>query len=123
MRPEELELIYFPGRNRLGGGLFQFSFFLNSVHRRRILRYLEYQNVFPPSSELLPPPPTPSPASECVLPLEPKGEGGQHSLAGEGAGGANSNDWRESLAGTLSTLVCAHKTLRLWSLTPVKYVQ
>jgi len=30
-------------------------------------------------------------------PLRPK-EGGQHSLSGEGAGGANSDDWRESLA-------------------------
>jgi hypothetical protein len=32
----------------------------------------------------------------CPPPLEPKG--GQHSHAGEEAGGANSNDWRESLA-------------------------
>jgi hypothetical protein len=30
-------------------------------------------------------------------PLDPKG-GGEHSLVGEGAGGANSDDWRESLA-------------------------
>jgi hypothetical protein len=34
-----------------------------------------------------------------VLSSEPKwGGGGQHSLAGEGAGGANSVNWRESLA-------------------------
>ncbi len=43
-------------------------------------------------------PPARSPASECVPPPEPKGGGGQHSLAGEGTGGANSDDWRESLA-------------------------
>ncbi len=49
-----------------------------------------------PPFELAPPPP--SPARECVgPPLVPKG-GGQHSLAGEGAGGANSDDWREILA-------------------------
>ncbi len=47
------------------------------------------------SSELAPP--TPSPASECALHFRTKGGGGQHSLAGEGAGGANSADWRESL--------------------------
>ncbi len=46
-----------------------------------------------PSSELAPP--AQSPASECVPPL---GGRGQHSLAGEGAGGANTDDWRESLA-------------------------
>jgi hypothetical protein len=33
--------------------------------------------------------------SECVPPLEPK-RGGQHSLADEGAGGTNSDDWREA---------------------------
>jgi hypothetical protein len=40
--------------------------------------------------------PDPSPARECVPPLELKG--GQHSLAGEGVGGTNSDVWRESLA-------------------------
>jgi hypothetical protein len=39
------------------------------------------------------------PSSELAssVPLWFRGEG-QHSLAGEGAGGANSDDWRESLA-------------------------
>jgi hypothetical protein len=37
------------------------------------------------------------PPSECVPPGT-KGGGGQHSLAGKGAGGAKSDDWRESLA-------------------------
>jgi hypothetical protein len=41
----------------------------------------------------LPPPPLPQ---ASVSPLEPKG--GQHLLVGEGAGGAHSDDWRESLA-------------------------
>ncbi len=54
-----------------------------------------------PSSEWAPPPPLPQ-ESEYPLylpppPLTKRGEG-QHSLAGEGAGGANSDDWRESLA-------------------------
>ncbi len=43
-------------------------------------------------------PTAPSPASECVPPLGPKLGGEQHSLAGEGVGGPNSDDWRESLA-------------------------
>jgi hypothetical protein len=37
-----------------------------------------------------------SPPRKCVPPLVPRRR--QHSLAGEGAGGANSDDWRESLA-------------------------
>jgi hypothetical protein len=53
--------------------------------RTGIILYLEYHSVCP-FVELAPP--APSPASECVPPL----------LAGEGAGGANSDDWRESLA-------------------------
>ncbi len=56
--------------------------------------YLEYQSVCPlvriGSIRL-------SPASECVPPGT-KGEGGQHSLAGEGVGGAYSDDLRGSLA-------------------------
>ncbi len=43
-------------------------------------------------------PPAPSPPSECVPPLESKGGGEQHSLAGEGAGEHHSDDWRESMA-------------------------
>jgi hypothetical protein len=42
------------------------------------------------------PAPIPSPTSESVLPLEPKGGG--HSPAFDGVGGPNSDDWRESLA-------------------------
>jgi hypothetical protein len=54
--------------------------------------YIEYQSVCP-LSELAPS--SPSPASECVPPWNQRGG---HSLAGEGAGGANSDDWREGLA-------------------------
>ncbi len=66
-------------------------------YRDYTVLYLDYQitRVPVPSSELAPP--APSPPSECVPPLEPRG-GGQHSLAVEGAGGANLDDWRESLA-------------------------
>jgi hypothetical protein len=39
---------------------------------------------------------SPLPQASVPPPLEPNG--GQHSLAGEGAEGANSDDWRESLA-------------------------
>jgi hypothetical protein len=46
-----------------------------------------------PSSELAPI--APSTASECLSPLDLKGQ--THSLLGKGAGGANSDDWRESL--------------------------
>ncbi len=41
--------------------------------------------------------PTPSLASECALPPEPKG-GGAHLLVGGGWGSPNSDDWRKSLA-------------------------
>ncbi len=41
-------------------------------------------------------PPAPSPACACCPPLWYPG--GTHSLAGEGAGGANSDEWREILA-------------------------
>ncbi len=43
------------------------------------------------TSELAPPPPLPPPGTKWV-------GGGQHSLAGEGAGETNSDDWRERLA-------------------------
>ncbi len=48
-----------------------------------------------PSSELGPP--TQSSGSEFVSPLGSKG-GKQHSLAVEGVGGPNSDDWIEGLA-------------------------
>ncbi len=52
--------------------------------------------------------PAPSPASECVPPtLEPKGVGNTR-LRVRGAGEANSNDWRESLA---LCLLCDFATL------------
>jgi hypothetical protein len=47
-----------------------------------------------PSSELAPP--THSTASECVPPPRDQGQAGQHSLAGDGAGGADSEAWTES---------------------------
>jgi hypothetical protein len=63
--------------------------------RRWIILYLQSTRVSVPSSELAPP--APSPASKCVPPFwNQRGE--QHPLAGEGLGGANSDDWRESLA-------------------------
>jgi hypothetical protein len=40
-------------------------------------------------------PPTPSSESECVFPFRPKGRG-EHSLAVEGIGGPNSEDWTEA---------------------------
>jgi hypothetical protein len=56
---------------------------------RGIIPYLEYQS-FCPFVRI---------GSPRPLSLLPLGTGGwQHSLAGEGAGGANSYDWRESLA-------------------------
>jgi hypothetical protein len=60
--------------------------------------------MFALSSEMGPP--TPPLASECVPPLciQKVGGGEQHSLAGEGVGGPNSDDWIESL--TLCTLCC-----------------
>ncbi len=61
-----------------------------------------YCKVSVHSSDLaLPPPPAPSPPSECVPvcpPPPPEPKRGQHSLAGEGEGVANSDDWREGLA-------------------------
>jgi hypothetical protein len=48
-----------------------------------------------PSSDLGPP--TPSPLVSVSPPLDQKGEE-QYSLAGEGVGGPNSDDWKESLA-------------------------
>jgi hypothetical protein len=63
-----------------------------------------------PSSELAPP--SPLPQGSVSHPLEPKGGGGgQHSLAGEGVGGAYSNDWRESLA--LCLLYVSHVPLNI----------
>jgi hypothetical protein len=49
-----------------------------------------------PSSELGPP--SPPPQASVSPSLDPKGGGGQHSLAGEGVGGPNSEHWTESLA-------------------------
>jgi hypothetical protein len=57
--------------------------------------YLEYQSVCPlvRIGSL-----RPSPASECVIPGT-KGEGGNTRLRVRGwGGGANSDDWRDSLA-------------------------
>ncbi len=57
--------------------------------------YIEYQSVCPfvgiesPNS---------IPRKRVWLPPGPKGGGGTSSLAGEGVGGLNSDDWTESLA-------------------------
>ncbi len=66
--------------------------------------------VTSPASKCAPPPPPPPP------PPEPK-EVGQHLLVSEGAGGANSDDWRESLALCLSVdgrMLQYLKEYRIW---------
>ncbi len=65
-------------------------------NRRGIILYLDYRTtVSVPSSELAHRPLS----RKRVFPSLGTGEeGGQHSLAGERAGGAKSDDWRESLA-------------------------
>jgi hypothetical protein len=67
--------------------------------RRGIIeyRYLEYQSVCP-IDEIGSPPPPPS---ECVSPLDPRGESNTI-LRVRGWGGPNSDDWKK--AGTLYTL-------------------
>ncbi len=52
--------------------------------------------MYAPSSELVPPPPPPT-ESERVSPLGSKG-GEQHTLAGKGVEGPNSDDWIEAVA-------------------------
>ncbi len=63
--------------------------------RRGIIQYSKYQSVCP----LVRIGPLPLPFLQVSVspPWNQKG-GGQHSLADEGVGGANSDDWRESLA-------------------------
>ncbi len=63
--------------------------------------------MYVPSSELGPP--TPSAESECVSPLDPKGE--QHSLGGWGGGGPNSDDCTESLALSIHSLRVGNKQI------------
>jgi hypothetical protein len=66
---------------------------MHDSSRRGIILYLEYLNVCPfvrigsPAS---------SPTSECAPPRNQKR--GNTGLAGEGSGGASSDDWRGSLA-------------------------
>jgi hypothetical protein len=72
---------------------------LNSIHmylsyRRRMIVYLEYQNVSP-FVGIGPPIPLP-PWRVCLPPWTHWGKE-QHSLAGEGVGGPSSGDWKESL--------------------------
>jgi hypothetical protein len=50
------------------------------------------------SSELVPPAPFPQASVSSPPPPGTTGEGDNNRLRGEGAGGANSDDWRESLA-------------------------
>jgi hypothetical protein len=67
------------------------------------LYYTMSTSVSVPSVELGPP--TLSPGSECVPPSRNHGE--QHSLAGEGVGGPNSDDWSlEKKFSFLPTLYC-----------------
>jgi hypothetical protein len=61
-----------------------------------LYRYLEYQSVCPFGRNGSHIPPFPQ-ASVSPSPWNQRG-GRQHSLAGEEAVGANSDDWRESLA-------------------------
>jgi hypothetical protein len=68
---------------------------------------IEYHNVCP----IVPGPPTPSPASECVHPPESKDKG-THSPAGEVVGGPNSDDWRKSL---VLCLLCGFTELKFLS--------
>ncbi len=63
------------------------------VQDRRVVS-VEYQSACP-FVGIGPPPPQP-PQASVSPPLGPKGEGEQHSLAGEV--GPNSDDWTESLA-------------------------
>ncbi len=55
----------------------------------------EYQSVFPFFGNWVPHPLPPR--ASASPPLDTKGEE-QHSIAGEGAGESNSDDWTESLA-------------------------
>jgi hypothetical protein len=61
--------------------------------RRGIILYLEYQSVCPPVRIG-----SANPRFRKLVCLPRNGGGGQHSPAGEGMGGHNSDDWRESLA-------------------------
>jgi hypothetical protein len=67
---------------------------LHDAYRGIIPRVPECLSLRP---NWLPPPPTIPPKRVFPPPPGTTG-GGQHLLAGEGAGGANSDDWRESLA-------------------------
>ncbi len=75
-----------------GGG--QGTYIFHSLGCRGIIVYLEYQSVCPIVGFDTP---TPSSESERVSSLGSKG-GEQHSLAGEGVGGPNSDDWIEAVA-------------------------
>jgi hypothetical protein len=58
---------------------------------KQYVQYTESTRVSVPSSELGPPP-SPPPQASVSLHLDPKGEGSNHSYAGEGVGGPNSDD-------------------------------
>jgi hypothetical protein len=62
--------------------------------RRGIIVYIENQSFCPSRRNWVPP--TPSPASECVSPLGPKG--GATNTYGGGARGRNFDEGKESLA-------------------------
>ncbi len=63
------------------------------IGRKGIILYLEYRSVYPFRLNWLPRPPLQQ--ASVSPPLEPKG--GATLACGEGAGGANSDDSRESL--------------------------
>jgi hypothetical protein len=75
---------------------------LYTLKRRGIIHIPEYQSV---CSLVRIGSPAPLPQAS-VSPSWNQREGGQHSLAGKGVGGASSDDWRESLALCIGTL-CA----------------
>ncbi len=73
--------------------------------------YLEYQSVWPFDriGSQPPPPPPPLPLASVHPHAPGTKRGGQHSLAGERAGGANADDLGESLA---PCILCA--TFAIW---------
>jgi hypothetical protein len=82
--------------------------FYSLASYRDYRQYTQSTRVSVPSSELGPPPPTQESVS---LPLYPKGGREKHSLAGEGVGGPNSDDWTESTESMAFCILCGSPTL------------
>jgi hypothetical protein len=87
------------------------SIFTDSGNTVEGLIYTYSTRVSVPSSELAPPPPLPQ--ASVSPPWNQWGGGGATLACGEREGGANSDDWRESLHGILYTL---------WENTIIAYV-